>query len=53
MVERACLYIGIVDDVAFIIPIRKAVPERRRKSQERYTRNDAAMEKYAAKVFSC
>lgn len=50
--ERAPLYIGIIDNIAFIVPVRKAVAKRRPKSEEGYTRKDTAIEKCTANALS-
>jgi len=50
--ERAPLYIGIIDHITFIVPVCKGVGKRWPKSEERYTRDDAAIKKYAANALS-
>ena len=48
--ERETLYVRIIDDIVGIVPVCKAVLQRRQKSDERYDCDDAATGEYAAKV---
>ncbi len=51
--ERAGFYIGVVDDIGLVVPIREAVFQRRRKGDKRYDCDNAATVKTSSDVVPC
>jgi hypothetical protein len=53
IVERELLDVRIIDHITLVVPVRKAVFQRRRKSEKCYSSNYDATEKCAEHVFPC